>query len=212
MTILKHREKVGGLWDLIGKLQFDFLVNEGLKPENYLLDVGCGSLRGGVHFIKYLNIARYYGFDNDEELLNAGKNIELNNYHVADKKPNLLLVDNFDCSIIAQKFDYALAQSVFTHLDLNNIIVCLIQIKKLLKTGGRFYVSFFESKKDIFELLPAKHHSTDNIELLTYFNKDPFHYNFQIFEWISQKIGLNVDYIGDWNHPRDQKMMVFYKN
>ncbi len=203
MTVFSHREKVGGLWDLIGKLQFDFLVNEGLKPENFLLDVGCGSLRGGVHFIKYLKIARYYGVDNDEELLNAGKNIELNNYHITDKKPNLLLINNFDCSKITQKFDYALAQSVFTHLDLNNIIVCLIQIKKLLKPKGRFYVSFFESKQDIFELLPTKNH---------YFNKDPFHYNFQIFEWIAQKIGLNIDYIGDWKHPRNQKMMVFYKN
>ncbi len=45
---------VGGMWDKVGVLQFDFLMKQGLQSHYALLDVGCGSLRGGIHFIKYL--------------------------------------------------------------------------------------------------------------------------------------------------------------
>lgn len=43
-----HRGAVGGMWDQIGKLQFEFMVKHGLKPEHKFLDIGCGSLRGGA--------------------------------------------------------------------------------------------------------------------------------------------------------------------
>ena len=66
-----HREEVGGLWDKIGKLQFDFLKKMGLRSEHYFLDVGCGSLRGGIHFINYLEPSRYFGIDKNNELLDA---------------------------------------------------------------------------------------------------------------------------------------------
>src|SRR5947209_178803 len=51
---LGHRTFVGGEWDTIGKLQFDFIVRQGLEPRHVLLDIGCGALRGGRFFIEYL--------------------------------------------------------------------------------------------------------------------------------------------------------------
>src|ERR1700745_2047005 len=36
-----HREIVGGLWEEIGTLQFEFMKRMGLRPESLLLDVGC---------------------------------------------------------------------------------------------------------------------------------------------------------------------------
>ncbi len=42
-----HRDMVGGMWEEIGRLQFEFLRARGLKPSHRLLDIGCGSLRGG---------------------------------------------------------------------------------------------------------------------------------------------------------------------
>jgi len=50
---------VGGMWEQIGQLQFDFLVNHGLEPNHKLLDIGCGTLRGGRHFITYLVPGNY---------------------------------------------------------------------------------------------------------------------------------------------------------
>ena len=42
-----HREFVGGIWEVMGKLQFDFLVKQGLRPNHVFLDIACGSLRAG---------------------------------------------------------------------------------------------------------------------------------------------------------------------
>jgi len=41
-----HRRYVGGMWEEIGQLQFDYLVSQGLRPEHVFCDVACGSLRG----------------------------------------------------------------------------------------------------------------------------------------------------------------------
>src|SRR5438128_11168021 len=84
-----HRQQVGGLWEKIGELQFRFLVDEGLAPQHHLLDVGCGSLRGGVHFIKYLESTNYYGIDKNSDLLAAGRE-ELERAELTDKRPTLL--------------------------------------------------------------------------------------------------------------------------
>ena len=54
MSVLWHREAVGGLWDEMGRLQFDFLVAQGLQPHHKMLDIGCGSMRGGRHFVNHL--------------------------------------------------------------------------------------------------------------------------------------------------------------
>ncbi len=32
-----HRGYVGGMWDEIGQLQFDFLVSKGLKPDSFFI-------------------------------------------------------------------------------------------------------------------------------------------------------------------------------
>jgi len=71
----RHREAVGGLWDEIGQLQIDFLVSQGLMPHHRLLDIGCGSLRGGVKLIRYLDAGHYAGVDLHESLINAGYEI-----------------------------------------------------------------------------------------------------------------------------------------
>ncbi len=47
-----HRNFVGGSWDELGQLQFEFLKKSGLGAEHKLLDIGCGCLRGGIHFVK----------------------------------------------------------------------------------------------------------------------------------------------------------------
>jgi 2-polyprenyl-3-methyl-5-hydroxy-6-metoxy-1,4-benzoquinol methylase len=111
-----HRNAVGGMWEEIWKLQFDFLVNQGLKPEMKLLDVGCGSLRGGVHFIQYLNTGNYYGIDINQNLIKAGYEKELD-HQLQAKCPqgNLLVNGEFKASLLKVQFEFAIAQSVFTH-------------------------------------------------------------------------------------------------
>ena len=120
-----HRGTVRGtdaFWDYLGKLQLDYLVEQGLQPEHYLLDVGCGPLRAGVHFIGYLEPGHYAGIDKRGDTLERARKIELPRYGLQDKNPKLLVNGAFEFTKLGETFDYAIAQSVFTHLPLNTIV------------------------------------------------------------------------------------------
>src|SRR5690349_16405338 len=123
----KHRALVGGLWEEVGQLQFEFLKAEGLLAEHKLLDVGCGAMRGGVHFVNYLNAGNYFGLDINESLIKAGK-LELEHVGLLHKSPNLLVNDKFEASLFKTNFDFAIALSVFTHIFMNHIQRCLIEV------------------------------------------------------------------------------------
>src|SRR5476649_335832 len=73
----RHREMIGGRWEEIGPAQLSFLKKMGLRPSDFLLDIGCGCLRGGVHLIPYLDPGHYFGTDINAALLEAGWRIEL---------------------------------------------------------------------------------------------------------------------------------------
>jgi SAM-dependent methyltransferase len=204
-----HRRQVGGMWDEVGRLQSDFLVAQGLRPEHYLLDIGCGSLRGGVHFIRYLEPEHYWGIDRDVELLAAGKQIELPRYNLEERRPNLIEMSDFGFARLGRRFDFALAQSVFTHLPLNDIIRCLINVEQALRPGGRFYATFFENPAGKRNLEPISQPVRGGQPVVSYFDRDHYHYDMDTFRWICADTELEPDYIGDWNHPRSQKMLVF---
>ncbi len=204
-----YKRAVGGMWEEIGKLQFEFLVEQGLKPKHKLLDIGCGSLRGGVYFIRYLNEKNYFGVDKEKNFLDVGLKVELPRYGLENKKVTLVQMDDFNFSKLGTKFDYALAQSVFTHLPWNSIIKCIINIERVLKRGGKFYVTFFENDRGKFYLDSITNYPGG---VITHFDKDPYHYNFEMFVKLCEDIpSLEVEYIGDWKHPRNQKMIVFKK-
>ena len=104
---LRHRHDVGGLWRKVGKLQLDFLVGQGLKPESKLIDIGCGCLRAGLRFIRYLDEGNYYGIDINGKLLNAGYKKELG-AGLKRKLPrkNLLTEGRFNISRFGGRFRF----------------------------------------------------------------------------------------------------------
>lgn len=197
---------VGGMWEEMGELQFDFLRQQGLKPEHRFLDVGCGILRGGVHFIPYLEPGHYYGIDKNRELLNFGRK-EMEKAGLQEQKPTLVQIEDFGFERLGQTFDYALAQSVFTHLPLNYITRCLVNVDRVLKPGGVFFATFFENRG-------GKQHLDSMVQgggVISYYDRDPFHYTPDAFEWACEGTSLKAEYIGDWNHPRHQLMLAFRK-
>ncbi|MFO1412669.1 MAG: class I SAM-dependent methyltransferase [Burkholderiales bacterium] len=199
----KHREFVGGLWDEIGALQFDFLRAQGLAPDDALLDVGCGALRGGVHFIRYLAAGRYCGLDVNASLLDAGRR-ELGDALLRDKAPHLVVSSEFDFAAFGRRFPYALAVSVFTHLDLNRILLCLARMREALAPGGRFFATWFEAPAPACRE-PQRHAQG----IVTYYLNDPYHYAFAEMEAMAALAGMRVERIGDWGHPRGQRMLCF---
>ncbi len=111
----RHRQVVGDMWEEIGALQFCYLVGNGLKPEHRLIDIGCGSLRGGVRFVPYLNSAHYYGIDISRALLTAGYQREIVPAGLGERLPlsNLRATPAFDIAWPHVAFDFGIAQSLF---------------------------------------------------------------------------------------------------
>lgn len=60
-----------------GRDQFMHLVRYGLRPNHYVLEVGCGGLAAGQHVIRYLLSGRYYCIEADEYLLRAAIEYEV---------------------------------------------------------------------------------------------------------------------------------------
>jgi len=200
----KHREFVGGLWEELGKLQFEFMRSQGLRPEHRLLDVGCGALRGGLFFVDYLAPGNYFGLDINESLIEAGR-MELRQAGLHDKQPSLMVNSEFNASLFRTKFDFALAMSVFTHLFSNHIIRCLLEVGKILEPTGSFFATFFEAPFPGH--LQSLNHQPGGV--VTNFDSDPFHYSLEEMKGLAAHAGMQVRYLGDWQHPRDQKMLCF---
>lgn len=140
---MDHRKYIGGHWDLAGKLQFEFLKEEGLKPYHSILEVGCGSCRASRYFIEYLDRDKYVGLDHHQWLIDAALEKELTPEIISVKKPVFIVNNNFDFNSVKRTYDYAIAKSVFTHLTKDEIVKCLTNIKDRLSTDASFYASVF---------------------------------------------------------------------
>lgn len=200
----RHRDAVGGLWEEIGLLQYHFLLERGLRPDHRLVDIGCGALRGGIHFVRHLDPGRYHGIDLSAAMIEAGRH-ELRLARLLHKAPRLIEDDAFAMTRFGERFDYALAISLFTHLPLNHIIRCLVETHKVLAEGGRFYATFFEAPAPA-HLEPIRHEPGG---IVTHYDSDPYHLSFEECAWAAGQTGLNAELIGEWQHPRDQRMLCF---
>jgi SAM-dependent methyltransferase len=203
----RHRDVIGGMWDEVGALQLDFLRGQGLKPDQRLLDVGCGSLRGGVHFVRYLDAGGYYGLDISEALIEAGYTYEIGALGLKPKLPrtNLITTATFDATPLGAKFDMALAQSVFTHLPLNLVALCLEQTARVMKPGGVFYATFFRAPEDAGWSENLTHQPGGVVTTAT---SDPYHYKPSQMAWAAGDL-WEARCIGEWSHPRGQQMMAY---
>jgi len=206
-----HRDCVGGMWDELGRLQFDFLIAEGLKPDMKFLDIGCGCLRGGVHLIRFLQPGNYFGLDINESLLQAGYDVELPKAGLREKlsRSSLLHEKHFCASKLGVNFDMMMAQSEFSHLPLNHIRKCLIEMAKCIKVGGTMYATFFEAPGGQAIEKEFVHQPGG---ITTYTDHDPYHYHIDDFYWMIKGLPWTMKYHGEWNHPRSQKMLSFNRS
>ena len=204
-----HRNFVGGVdwrWEHGGLAQLNFLKEQGLRPHHKIVDIGCGSLRAGRQLVDYLEPGNYYGVDANRSIIQAGYDVELTDEQRA-RLPieNLRANDRFKVDFGVQ-FDFAIAQSVFTHVSLNHMRLCLYRLAKVMRPGGVFFASFVEQPPGT----PLDHIFKRFEQGRTYFNeKNIFWYHRSDMKWAADSGSWAFRFVGEYGSS-DQQLMVAY--
>ena len=135
-------------YDTMSYLQFCIMCKVGLREHHKLLDIGCGSLRAGKLFIPYLLPGNYYGVEPNKWLVDEGVKNEVGQDLIDIKHPHFLHVDDYSFETFNVKFDFILAQSIFSHASTGDITKCLITAKKCMDKHSVMMVTFVEGDTD----------------------------------------------------------------
>lgn len=128
------------LWKMKQDFQIEFLKENGLKPTNRLLDIGCGTLRGGIPIIDYLEKGNYTGIDVRQEVIEEAFK-ELQEEGLENKQPHILQFDQFNQLELENSYDVLFAFSVLIHLQDHILTDCMEFASRVLKSTGKFYAN-----------------------------------------------------------------------
>lgn len=180
-------------YDLIGGLQFCAMLKLGLRENHKLLDIGCGSLRGGRLFIVYLKRGNYHGIEPDEELVKAGIKHEIGKELFQKKTPQIVHNGYFLPPDIG--YNYALAQSIFSHASKAQIHQCFENLARyMVPSGGIFAATWYPGP------------DSD----LQGWSKPRVTYTWNTLEYIAQCNGFVGERLPEFEHPY-QKWAKFTK-
>jgi SAM-dependent methyltransferase len=130
-------------------MTFNLLTTLGLRQYHSLLDIGCGSLRIGRLLIPYLNRGKYFGIEPAEWLVAEGIRQELGETVVQTKRPTFFFSDSPETVVQAKvSFDFALAQSIFSHCGLDLIKGWLSSVSHSLAPDGVLLATFLSGEED----------------------------------------------------------------
>jgi SAM-dependent methyltransferase len=129
-------------WLVLGKLQFDYLLEHGLDPNHQVLEIGCGNLRAGWRIIEHLEPGNYAGLDISPDVLLAA-NRTIADRRLQDREPRLMLVDDLRFAHLpSARYDVIHAHSVFSHCPPAVIVECFDHAGRILRPGGWFDFTF----------------------------------------------------------------------
>lgn len=148
-------EAVGGSYDTIGYLEKTLLQQHGLKPDAFLLDVGCGSGRL-LSQLSPNDIGKYLGTDISQDLLDYGQQFLHNENWRLEKVETCTIPIEDNCADMMCMF------SVITHLMHHESYLYFKEAGRVLKKGGRLVVSFLEFRHE--ELWPIFERSQAALE------------------------------------------------
>ncbi|MDN0199587.1 class I SAM-dependent methyltransferase [Streptomyces sp. S.PNR 29] len=180
-------------WARVGRMQFDYLMRHGLKPQDRMLEIGCGNLRAGRLFIEYLNHGNYYGIDISPHILLSAQDT-LVREGLQSKLPYLVLADDLTFAFLPDgHFDVVHAHSVFSHSPRHVIEECFAHVGRILAPGGFFDFTFDRTKGE-------EHHVLH----------EDFYYRAETLVELAAQYGLSARLMHDWEQlpHRQSKMRV----
>ena len=98
LLVEEHHSNYGEPW-AGGRDVFEFLAESvHLRPSSRVLEIGCGTLRVGLHFIRYLNPEHYHCLERDELSLMAAFRYELPSQGLLYKRPLIVRGEDMEFS------------------------------------------------------------------------------------------------------------------
>ncbi|WP_255955386.1 SAM-dependent methyltransferase [Streptomyces odontomachi] len=145
-----HRAWVGPpeYYDRLGAMQFVVLLLLGMRETDRLLDLGCGSLRGGRFSLVYLRPGNYHGIDPAQWCVEQGVAAELGDDILRLKRPAFRHNDDFDARPFGRAFDYVMASGIFMHAAPHQVRQCMEQVAHVLADDGLFVGAFLPGAED----------------------------------------------------------------
>lgn len=125
---------------------FKTILNEfKINKTSVVLDYGCGSLRVGQHFIKYLNKSNYIGLDISEHFYNLGKR-RIDKVLLEEKKPYLDIISNKSINFFkTKKINVIFSTGVLMHIPPNELTEYFDNIFSLGNAKTNCFITFLES-------------------------------------------------------------------
>jgi ubiquinone/menaquinone biosynthesis C-methylase UbiE len=162
------RSAPGGEFEAVGIIERDLLVQHGLRSDEYLIDVGCGSGRLAYPLSEYLS-GRYLGIDIVPELVDyARKLVGRSDWRFEVAKG--LTIPERD-----RQADMVCFFSVFTHLLHEQTFLYLQEAVRVLKPKGKIVFSFLEFEESAhwpaFENA-VKNLGNDSYPMTTFVSRD----------------------------------------
>jgi SAM-dependent methyltransferase len=178
-------------WQRLGQMQFTYLKEHGLKPEDTMLEIGCGNLRAGRLFIEYLDAGHYSGIDISPEILAAAEQTVVE-YGLEGKQPSLSLVtDNMFTRFPDASFDVIHAHSVYSHCPIDVIDECFAHVGRILKPSGHFDFTFDRTEGEEHQVL----------------NED-FYYRTETLVDLAATHHLTAEFMQDWEELRHNQSKI----
>ncbi|MBI4819133.1 MAG: class I SAM-dependent methyltransferase [Deltaproteobacteria bacterium] len=127
-------------WVRRGRFQLEFLRDRGLETSSRLLDVGCGPIRGGTHFVEFLDSGNYHGVDSNPDFVHTARRI-LSSSPLKLKNPSIEVSRDFELPSGWRRFDFGLAFSVLNHCGEDQRTFFFRNVPGAMRAGGRIYIS-----------------------------------------------------------------------
>lgn len=183
-------------YDLVSAMSFGLLTAMGLRGRHSLLDIGCGSCRLGRLLIPYLNESNYVGLEPNAWLVEEGIAREIGNDLIQIKQPTFCFSDKVLDVNKTQFFDFAIAQSIFSHCGEDLLEQHLRDTAEVLKPSGALLATFI-----VGDAAPSQN---------GWIYPDCVAFSPAHMEAAASKQGFRF-YMLDWLHPR-QSWALFARN